>query len=51
MFLHGEENVMEIMPVGIGETYPTNEKNRLASIYGFRPVEACFPGRSFRMEY
>ena len=51
MFLHGEENVMDIMPVGIGETWPTTEKNRLASIYGSRPVETCFPGRSFRMEY
>jgi hypothetical protein len=51
MLLHGEENVMDIVPVGIGEVYPTNEKNRLAAIYGSRPVEACFPGRSFRMEY
>jgi len=51
MLLHGDENVMDIVPVGIGETYPTAEKNRLAAIYGPRPVETCFPGRSFRMEY
>ena len=51
MLLHGEENVMDIVPVGIGETYPTAEKNRLAVLYGAKPVEACFPGRSFRMEY
>jgi len=49
--LHGEENVMDIMPVAIGEVWPSGEKNRLASIYGTRVVEACFPGRNFRMEY
>jgi hypothetical protein len=51
MQLHGEENVMDIMPVGIGEVWPTGEKNRLASIYGSRVVETCFPGRAFRMDY
>jgi hypothetical protein len=49
--LHGDENVMDIMPVGIGEVWPTNEKNRLVLLYGHRVVEACFPGRAFRMEY
>jgi hypothetical protein len=49
--LHGEENVMDIMPVGIGEVWPTEEKNRLAALYGRKVVEACFPGRSFRMDY
>lgn len=49
--LHGEENVMDIMPVGIGETWPTVEKNRLVGIYGHRVVEQCFPGRAFRMDY
>jgi hypothetical protein len=49
--LHGEENVMDIMPVGIGEVWPTEEKNRLASIYGRKVTEACFPGRAFRMDY
>ena len=51
MAMHGDENVMDIMPVGIGEVWPTEEKNRLASIYGSRIVESCFPGRAFRMEY
>ena len=50
MALHAEENVMDVMPVSIGECYPTQEKNRLAEIYGRRVVEACFPGRAFRME-
>lgn len=50
MMLHGEENVMDVMPVGIGRTWPTPEKNRLIGIYGHRVVESCFPGRSFRME-
>jgi hypothetical protein len=49
--LHGDENVMDIVPVGIGEVWPTEEKNRLISIYGHRVVETCFPGRAFRMEY
>jgi hypothetical protein len=49
--LHGEENVMDIMPIGIGDTWPTAEKNRLIAIYGHRVVESCFPGRNFRMEY
>jgi len=49
--LHGEENVMDVMPVGIGEVWPTEEKNRLAAIYGRKVTEACFPGRAFRMEY
>jgi hypothetical protein len=51
MALHGEENVMDIMPIGIGDCWPTQEKNRLAGIYGARVVEGCFPGRNFRMEY
>jgi hypothetical protein len=49
--MHGDENVMDIMPVGVGEVWPTQEKNRLAGIYGHRIVEACFPGRAFRMDY
>jgi len=51
MAMHGEENVMDIVPVGVTETYPTTEKNRLAALYGARIVEQCFPGRSFRMEF
>ena len=51
MQLHGEENVMDIAPVGIGEVWPSNEKTRLVNRYGVRVVEACFPGRNFRMEY
>jgi len=51
MQLHGEENVMDIMPCGVGEVWPTEEKNRLASIYGKRIAETCFPGRNFRMEF
>jgi hypothetical protein len=50
MQLHGEENVMDIIPVSIGEVYPTREKERLIQIYGFKVVEACFPGRAFRMD-
>jgi hypothetical protein len=49
--LHGDENVMDIMPVGVGEVWPTDEKNRLLTLYGHRVVESCFPGRNFRMEY
>ena len=49
--LHGDENVMDIMPIGIGEVWPTEEKNRLIGIYGREVVEACFPGRAFRMDY
>jgi len=49
--LHGDENVMDIMPIGIGQVWPTEEKNRLIGIYGHRAVEACFPGRAFRMDY
>lgn len=49
--VHGDENVMDIMPCGIGEVWPTEEKNRLIGIYGHRIVEACFPGRAFRMDY
>jgi len=51
MQLHGEENVMDIMPCGIGEVWPTDEKNRLTSVYGPKVVEACFPGRAFRMDF
>jgi hypothetical protein len=49
--LHGDENVMDIMPVSLGQVWPTEEKNRLMSIYGYKVVEACFPGRAFRMDY
>src|SRR5207342_1983689 len=49
--LHGDENVMDIMPVGLGTVWPTEEKSRLIGIYGNRVVEACFPGRAFRMDY
>jgi hypothetical protein len=41
---------MDIMPCGIGEVWPTEEKNRLISVYGPRVVESCFPGRAFRMD-
>jgi hypothetical protein len=51
MQLHGEENVMDIMPCGIGEVWPTDEKNRLVGIYGPKVVETCFPGRAFRMDF
>ena len=50
MQLHGEENVMDVMPISIGEVSPSQEKERLRQIYGFRVVETCFPGRAFRME-
>jgi hypothetical protein len=50
MALHGEENVMDILPISIGEVYPNREKERLIQIYGLRVVEGCFPGRAFRME-
>jgi len=51
MALHGDENVMDIMPCGVGEVWPTEEKNRLIALYGYRVVESCFPGRAFRMDY
>jgi len=47
--LHGDENVMDIVPVEIGEASRGREKERLAAIYGGRVVETCFPGRDFRM--
>lgn len=50
MQLHGDENVMDIVPVKIGNVVPSHEKDRLISLYGFRVVEACFPGRAFRMQ-
>jgi hypothetical protein len=50
MALHGDENVMDVMPVSIGEVFPSQEKDRLIQMYGFRVVEACFPGRAFRMQ-
>ena len=50
MALHGEENVMDIVPASIGEAWPGREKERLVQLYGPRVVEACFPGRNFRME-
>ena len=49
--LHGDEKVMDVMPVGMVEVWPTEEKNRLITIYGREVVEACFPGRAFRMDY
>lgn len=51
MVLHGDENVMDIMPCGIGEVWPTEEKNCLIGKYGKRVVEGCFPGRNFRMDF
>jgi hypothetical protein len=49
MALHAEENVMDVVPVGVGEVWPNQEKDRLYARYG-RVVEQCFPGRAFRME-
>lgn len=49
MALHGEENVMDVQPVAIGEVWLNQEKERLLGQYG-RIVEQCFPGRAFRME-
>lgn len=48
--LHGDENVMDIVPVSIGEATPGREKERLVAMYGSRVVETCFPGRNFRMQ-
>jgi len=50
MALHGDENVMDVMPVMLDEVSPAYEKERLASRYGNRIVEQCFPGRAFRMQ-
>src|SRR3954462_3825940 len=47
--LHGDENVMDIMPVRLGDAVPAREKERLVAIYGYRVVETVFPGRNFRM--
>jgi hypothetical protein len=49
MALHGDENVMDIVPVRIGDIAPVREKERLIMQYGYRIVEQCFPGRNFRM--
>ncbi|MEY9184698.1 hypothetical protein ABIG06_006246 [Bradyrhizobium sp. USDA 326] len=50
MALHGEENVMNVMPVMIDDVSPSAEKERLAAKYGARIVEQCYPGRAFRMQ-
>lgn len=50
MALHGEENVMDVVPISIGEVWVGQEKERLISLYGKRVVEAVFPGRTPRME-
>jgi len=50
MMIHGDENVTDVMPISISDAHPVREKERLIGKYGFPPVEACFPGRSFRME-
>lgn len=47
--LHGDENVMDIVPVKLGDVVPAREKDRLIGQYGYRVVEAVFPGRDFRM--
>jgi hypothetical protein len=49
MQLHGDENVMDIVAVAIGETTPNAEKRRLLAKYR-GVVEAVFPGRVPRME-
>lgn len=49
MQLHGDENVMDVMPMKIGDVVPVREKERLISIYGARDVERAFPGRQFTM--
>jgi hypothetical protein len=49
MQLHGDENVMDIVPIQIGEVAPAHEKERLIARYGYRVVETVFPGRSFHM--
>ena len=36
--LHGDENVMDIMPCGLGEVWPTEEKNRLIDTYWSIPT-------------
>jgi hypothetical protein len=50
MALHGDENIMDIVPISIGEVWIGQEKDRLIGLYGRRVVEACFPGRTPRME-
>lgn len=50
MALHGEENVMDVMPILIDDVSPAAEKERLAAKYGARIVEQCYPGRAFRMQ-
>jgi hypothetical protein len=49
MQLHDEENVTDIVPVKLGDVVPVREKERLIGQYGYRVVEAVFPGRQFRM--
>jgi hypothetical protein len=48
--LHGDENVMDIVPISMGDAVPSREKERLVAIYGWKVVEACFPGRTFHMQ-
>jgi hypothetical protein len=50
MALHGDENIMDVVPIMIAETSPSAEKERLSLQYGHRMVEQCFPGRAFRMQ-
>jgi hypothetical protein len=49
MQLHDEENVTDVVPVKLGDVVPAREKERLIGQYGYRIVEAVFPGRQFRM--
>jgi hypothetical protein len=49
MQLHGDENVMDVVPVKLGDAVPAREKERLIGQYGHRVVETVFPGRQFRM--
>lgn len=49
MHTHGEENVMDVVPIKLGDVVPMREKERLVAQYGYKAVETVFPGRQFRM--
>jgi len=50
--LHGDDAIYDIKPIGLmARSSNLNEKQRLASIYGFEAVDAVYAGRSFNMEF
>ncbi len=49
-FIHGEEAVFNVEPIKSAKVNASQEKQRLASIYGAAIVEQLYPGKSPVME-